>query len=73
MKISEIQVVMYGFRRPQTKTLIKNCGNHRLHDISSIFKLSLASNKVLLCALKVRLTEYDEIEKRIFSPRKRLP
>ena len=36
-------------------------------------KLLLASNKVSLCALKIRPTEYDEIEKLIFSARKRLP
>ena len=38
-----------------------------------ISKLLLASNKVSLCAFKVRLTEYDEIERWIFLPRKRLP
>ena len=36
-------------------------------------ELLLASSHVSLCALKVRLIEYEEIEIWIFSPRKRLP
>ena len=37
---------------------------------SPFLKLFLASSNVSLCALKVRLTEYEEIEKWIFFTQK---